>query len=178
MSRIGRLPIELKNGASANISDSTITVKGPKGELAYTWNEGVTISQDGDQLLVTRISDSRPHRSLHGLTRSLVQNMVDGVTNGYKRDLEINGVGFKAEVKGNSLFVTVGFTNPYEYPIPDGIEISVEKNTRISVTGIDKQKVGQAAAQIRAIRPPEPYKGKGIKYADEQLKRKVGKTTA
>lgn len=178
MSRIGKQPISLVKGVSASISGNTVTLKGPKGEMSYSWVEGIDVIQQDDSIRVTRKSDDRHKRSLHGLTRSLINNMMIGVTQGYKRELEVNGVGFKAEIKGKSVFLTVGFSNPVEYQLPNNVEATVDKSNKITLTSIDKQAVGQAAADIRAVRPPEPYKGKGIKYVEEQIKRKVGKTTA
>lgn len=178
MSRIGKQPISLVKGVSASISGNTVTLKGPKGEMSYSWQEGIDVIQQDDSIQVTRKSDDRHKRSLHGLTRSLINNMMIGVTQGYKRELEVNGVGFKAEIKGKSVFLTVGFSNPVEYQLPNSVEATVDKSNKITLTSIDKQAVGQAAADIRAVRPPEPYKGKGIKYVEEQIKRKVGKTTA
>ena len=178
MSRIGKQPIPIEKGVSANINGNTVTLKGPKGELSYNWNEGIEVAQGDNSILVTRKSDDRHKRSLHGLTRSLINNMMIGVTKGFTRGLEVNGVGFKAEARGRSVVLTVGFSNPVEYQLPNGVEATVDKNNKITLTGIEKQAVGQAAADIRAIRPPEPYKGKGIKYVEEKIKRKVGKTTA
>ncbi len=178
MSRIGKQPIEMPKEVSASLAGNTITVRGPKGELSYTWNEGIAVEAKDNILHITRSSDSRFERSQHGLARTMINNMVIGVSQGYNRELEISGVGFRAEVQGDSIAVTVGFTNPAVYKLPKGVSAKVQKNTRIILESIDKQKVGMAASEIRAIRPPEPYKGKGIKYADEQIKRKVGKTTA
>lgn len=178
MSRIGKLPVVMEQGVSATVAGRTITVKGPKGELAYTWNEGVDVALQDNSLVVTRASDDRRLRSLHGLTRSLINNMVIGVSKGFIRELEVNGVGFRAELKGDTLMLTVGFSNPAEYKLDPAVQAKVDKNNKITLTGTDKQKVGQAAADVRRIRPPEPYKGKGIKYVEEQIRRKVGKTTA
>lgn len=179
MSRIGKLPIELKDNATASVDGNTITVKGPKGETSYSWNKGIDVKLDGGSIQVTRAGDDRISRSLHGLTRSLIQNMVTGVTQGYTRGLEVNGVGYRVEQRGNTLVFTVGLFHPYEYEIPEGVSATVDtKNNKVALSSIDKQKVGQVAAEIRRIRPPEPYKGKGIKYVEEIIKRKVGKTSA
>ena len=178
MSRIGKLPIALASGVEASISGQTISVKGPKGEQSYSWNEGISVTTQDNIIQVTRTADDRIGRSYHGLTRSLISNMVIGVSQGFSKMLEVNGVGYRAELEGNTIVLTVGFFNPVRYNLDPSLTATVDKNNRITISGIDKQKVGQAAAEIRRIRPPEPYKGKGIKYADEQIKRKVGKTTA
>jgi large subunit ribosomal protein L6 len=179
MSRIGKQPIVLEKGITASISGKTITLKGPKGEQSYGWKPEVEVTHEDGTIKVQRQGDSKNQRAMHGLTRTLIYNMAVGVSQGYSKSLDIIGVGFKAESKGDTVELTVGFTNPYPYKLPAGVSASVaDKGTRLTVSGIDKQKVGQAAAEIRAVRPPEPYKGKGIKYVDEQIKRKVGKTTA
>ncbi len=178
MSRIGKQPVVLEKGVKAAVSGNTVTLKGPKGELSHTWRKGLSVALDDNKVLVKRDGDDRFSRSFHGLTRSLINNMAIGVSKGYTRELEVVGVGFKAVVQGDKILLTVGFTNPYQYKLPAGVSARIDKNNKITLTSIDKQKVGQAASEIRAIRPPEPYKGKGIKYAEEQIKRKVGKTSA
>jgi large subunit ribosomal protein L6 len=176
MSRIGNAPITVPAGVDVTISSSSITVKGPKGELSRELPAVITVTQDGDVLTVARADDSGSSRALHGLIRSLVQNMVTGVTQGFQRDLDIVGVGFRAAAKGSSaLELSLGFSHPVLVDAPDGIEFVVPQPTRIEVHGIDKQLVGQVAANIRAWRKPEPYKGKGIRYSDEHVRRKAGK---
>jgi large subunit ribosomal protein L6 len=176
MSRIGKLPIELPKGVSVTYADSILTVKGPKGELSRTIMAEVTLAVDEGKMLVTRPDDSIKSRSAHGLTRTLVNNMVVGVTAGYQTDLEINGVGYRAEVKGADLVLSLGYSHQIIYPLPTGITVDVEKMTKLAVKGIDKELVGQTAAKIRSFRGPEPYKGKGVKYATETILRKAGKT--
>lgn len=176
MSRIGKLPIEIPKGVTVTFADSVLTVKGPKGQLSRQVMDTVLIAVEEGKVLVTRPDDSIKSRSAHGLTRTLVNNMVVGVTNGYQTDLEINGVGYRAEVKGTELHLSLGYSHPVVYPLPQGIAVEVEKMTKLSVKGIDKELVGQTAAKIRSFRGPEPYKGKGIKYATETILRKAGKT--
>jgi large subunit ribosomal protein L6 len=178
MSRIGKLPIELVKGVSASVAGNSVTIKGPKGELHQTWNVGISVTEQDGTLVVARDDDSTRNRAQHGLTRSLIQNMVTGVSQGYSKKLEINGVGFRAESKGNALVFHIGYTLPVEYTLPDGVSAKIEKGTQIEVAGIDKQKVGQAAADIRSVRLTDPYKLKGIKYTDEVIKKKVGKASA
>jgi len=176
MSRIGLKPIELPEGVEVNLlNENVVEIKGPKGTLKQKMVQELTIKKEESSIIVERPSDSRQHKSLHGLTRSLIDSMVEGVTQGYTKKLEIVGVGYKAEKKGKKLVLTLGFSHPVEMEDPDGIETSVEKNM-ITVTGIDKQKVGNYAAVIRDWRKPEPYKGKGIKYEGEHIRRKAGKT--
>jgi large subunit ribosomal protein L6 len=176
MSRIGYKPIELPKGVEVNLlGDNVVEIKGPKGTLKKQMVQELTIKTEDSSIIVGRPSDSRQHKSLHGLTRSLIDSMVEGVTQGYTKKLEIVGVGYKAEKKGNKLVLNLGFSHPVEMEDPDGIETNVEKNI-ITVTGIDKQKVGNYAAVIRDWRKPEPYKGKGIKYEGERIRRKAGKT--
>jgi len=155
-----------------------VTVKGPKGELKRELPPFCEIKQEGDTILVTRSTNDRIHRSMHGLTRTLLSNMVDGVSQGFSKDLEIIGVGYKAEVKGKELVLNLGFSHLINYPVPEGITIETPEPTKVKVSGIDKQQVGQVAAEIRSYRPPEPYKGKGVRYANEQVQRKAGKTAA
>jgi large subunit ribosomal protein L6 len=176
MSRIGKLPIPVPDGVDVTIDGLHVSVKGPKGDLSQTMPEGVELSRGDDgAILVTRLGEDRYHRSRHGLVRSLIANMVEGVSNGYEKRLELVGVGYRALQKGTDLEVQVGFSHPVAVPAPDGITLQAPSQTEIIVTGIDKQLVGQVAANIRKIRPPEPYKGKGIKYAGEQIRRKAGK---
>lgn len=175
MSRIGRLPIAIPAGVDVKLQDNTLTVKGPKGQLVKTFHKDMQITIEEKEILVTRPSDNKTHRSLHGLTRSLIQNMVDGVTKGFEKTLEINGVGYRAQKQGNKLVLNLGYSHPVEMVDPEGITVEVPANTKIIVKGIDKQMVGEHAANIRKQREPEPYKGKGIKYADEYIRRKEGK---
>lgn len=178
MSRIGKQPIELPAGVEVKIGADLITVKGPKGVLTQKLNPSVTVKQEDSTLTVTvKNPDVKSDKSMWGLFQRLISNMVTGVTSGFTKQLEVNGVGYRAAVAGRILNLQLGYSHPIEYQIPDGIEIAVEKNV-ISVTGSDKQVVGQTAAEIRSLRKPEPYKGKGIKYADETIKRKVGKQAA
>ena len=175
MSRIGRTPIPLPEGVSVDISGQKVTVAGPKGELRHTVVEPIRVSESDGTLVVTRPTDRGPHRALHGLSRTLVANMVQGVSAGFERRLEIQGVGYRAQLRGTSLDLAVGFSHPVTIEPPEGIQFEVPTPTQVVVRGIDKQAVGQVAAQIRAVRPPEPYKGKGIRYAGEVVRRKVGK---
>lgn len=174
MSRIGRAPIAIPAGVEVVVDGSTVTVKGAKGTLSRTMNSNITITKDGDTITVTRPNDQKENRSLHGLTRTLIANMIEGVSNGYKKELEINGIGYRAEVKGNALWMKIGFSHDVIMEAPEGITVEVNGN-KVTVSGADKQKVGQFAAEIREKRPPEPYKGKGIKYVDEYIRRKEGK---
>ncbi len=176
MSRIGRRPIPLPQGVSATIAGQTITVKGPKGEISRTVHADLTLVQENGTVAVRRPSDEPRHRALHGLTRTLVANMVEGVTKGFSKALEIQGVGYKAEIKPFGVQLVVGYSHPVPYHAPQGIKISVESNTQVKVEGVDKELVGQVAAELRSVRPPEPYKGKGIRYVGEQVRRKAGKT--
>ncbi len=176
MSRIGKLPIEIPGGVSVSFNDSVLTVKGPKGELKRNIMSTVSLDVDSTSISVKRPDDSIKSRAVHGLTRTLVNNMVTGVTTGFQRELEINGVGYRAEVKGNELILSLGFSHPVVFEIPAGISVEVDKMTKLSVKGIDKELVGRIAAKIRSFRGPEPYKGKGIKYATETILRKAGKT--
>ncbi len=178
MSRIGRRPVPIPQGVSIRLDDRVMTVKGPKGELQRTLPGEVTITVEADQVVVTRPSDIGRHRSLHGLTRALIGNMVDGVTAGFKKSLEIRGVGYKAETMAEGVRLIVGYSHPVEFKAPSGVSIDVEGNTTLHVLGIDKEAVGQAAAEIRSVRPPEPYKGKGIRYVGEHVRAKAGKTGA
>jgi large subunit ribosomal protein L6 len=175
MSRIGRLPIPVPAGVEVSTSPGRITVKGPKGSLAQELSPDMAIAQDGDRLVVTRPTDRADHRALHGLTRSLVANMVEGVTKGYEKRLEIQGVGYRATARGSDIEFALGFSHSITVKPPAGIEFEVPSPTLVIVRGIDKQAVGQVAANIRGLKPPEPYKGKGIRYAGERVIRKVGK---
>jgi large subunit ribosomal protein L6 len=175
MSRIGKLPIPVPSGVEVTISGRDVTVKGPKGTLSHTVVEPITISQDDGQLLVARPDDERDSRARHGLTRSLVANMVTGVTDGYSKTLEIVGTGYRVQAKGSDLEFALGFSHPVTVKAPEGISFAVEAPTRFVVSGIDKQRVGEVAANIRKIRKPEPYKGKGVRYAGEVVRRKAGK---
>lgn len=174
MSRIGRAPIAIPAGVDVVVDGSTVTVKGAKGTLTRTMNSNMTITKDGDTITVTRPNDQKENRSLHGLTRTLIANMIEGVSNGFKKELEINGIGYRAEVKGTALWMKIGFSHDVTMEAPEGITVEVNGN-KVTVSGADKQKVGQFAAEIREKRPPEPYKGKGIKYVDEYIRRKEGK---
>jgi len=176
MSRIGKKPVALPQGVTARIEGARITVKGPKGELSRLLPADMTVGLDGDTVVVTRPSDDARHKSLHGLTRTLVANMVEGVTQGFAKSLEIQGVGYKAEPKPFGVQLVVGFSHPVPYHAPQGIKITVTNNVQVKVEGMDKELVGQVAAELRNVRPPEPYKGKGIRYAGEQVRRKAGKT--
>lgn len=175
MSRIGIQPIEVPNGVSVKIDGANVQVKGPKGELSLTAREEVSVKAEGSTVNITRADDTRMARSLHGLTRSLISNMVVGVNEGFSKKLEIVGVGYKAEAKGDTLNLTLGFSHPINYKLPKGITAKVDKQTMVEISGADKQLVGQVAADVRSFRPPEPYKGKGIKYIDEVVRRKAGK---
>ena len=176
MSRIGKAPIPLPDKVSVSLQGLAVTVKGPKGELSRTLPDGVQISQDGNTLVVRPTSETRRSRERHGLCRTLVANMVEGVSQGYTRKLEIIGVGYRAALQGTKLVVSAGYSHQVEVVPPDGITFSVEGNTTVLVSGANKELVGNEAAKVRAIRPPEPYKGKGIKYQGERILRKAGKT--
>ena len=178
MSRIGKKPVPLPKGVTASVSGTTISVKGPRGELSRTLHAELAVAVEGSEILVKRPSDSTWHRALHGLSRTLVANMVEGVTKGYEKTLEIQGVGYKAETKPYGLNIVVGYSHPVEFKAPPGIKLSADQPTVVKVSGSDKELVGQVAADIRSIRPPEPYKGKGIRYQGEKVRRKAGKTGA
>jgi len=176
MSRIGKIPVSIPQGVKVNVSDSLISVEGPKGKLSQEYLPNVVITVNGNQALITRKDDSKVSKSMHGLYRQVVSNMVTGVSAGFTKVLIINGVGYRAELKGKSILFNLGFSTQMEYVVPEGITIQVEGQNKLIVTGIDKAKVGQVCAEIRSIRPPEPYKGKGIKYETETIRRKVGKS--
>jgi large subunit ribosomal protein L6 len=175
MSRVGQRPIEVPKGITVSINENEVTVKGPKGELRRRFHPEMSITRSDDNLVVSRPTDGREHRSMHGLTRTLLANMVEGVTKGFERNLEIVGVGYRAQKVGEKLVINIGFSHPVEVtPLP-GVSLSVEGANRMKVTGIDKEVVGEMAARIRAIRPPDAYKGKGIRYAGERVRLKPGK---
>ncbi|MFI8688730.1 50S ribosomal protein L6 [Rossellomorea sp. NPDC077527] len=177
MSRVGKLPVEIPSDVTLTVSeDNTVTVKGPKGELSRTFNSDIKVELEGNVATVTRPSDAKEHRALHGTTRALIANMVEGVSKGFQRNLELVGVGYRAQKQGTKLVLNVGYSHPVEIEPEQGIEIEVPANTKISIKGIDKERVGALAANIRAVRSPEPYKGKGIRYEGEYVRRKEGKT--
>jgi large subunit ribosomal protein L6 len=177
MSRIGKKPIEIPKGVEVTIDNRTIKVKGSKGELSWSYPEKIKVSVINGTIVVERASDSKLENALHGLTRSIIANMVTGVSQGYQRVVEIVGIGYRAQVMGNKLVFTLGYSHPIEFPLPEGIKASVDaKQTQITLTGIDKGLLGQVAANLRFLRPPDAYKGKGVRYSGERLKLKVGKT--
>ena len=176
MSRIGRKPVVIPAGVEVTLDGNTVTVKGPKGTLTRTFHNRMNIAVENNEIVVTRPSDDKEDRSLHGLTRTLISNMVEGVTTGFKKELEINGVGYRGQKQGNKLILSLGYSHPVEMEDPEGITVEMDGQNKIIIKGIDKEKVGQYAAEIRTKRAPEPYKGKGIKYEDEVIRRKVGKT--
>ena len=178
MSRIGKKPVTVPQGVNLDLQGSTVAVKGPKGELRRTLHAEMKVSLKDGAFTVERPSDDKRHKALHGLTRTLVQNMVEGVSKGFSKTLEIQGVGYKAEAKPYGVNLIVGYSHPVKYEAPKGIKISVENNTVVKIEGADKEMVGQVAAELRSVRPPEPYKGKGIRYQGEQVRRKAGKTGA
>ena len=175
MSRIGRLPIAVPSGVDVTIDGRTLTVTGPRGSLSRELHPDMTVSREDDRLVVTRPTEQKTHKQLHGLTRTLVNNMVVGVTSGYRKGLEITGVGYRAQLVGTKLQLNLGYSHPIEIEPPTGITFELENPTRVAVLGIDKELVGQVAAQVRSTRKPEPYKGKGVKYAGEYIRRKAGK---
>ncbi|MEW5758029.1 MAG: 50S ribosomal protein L6 [Candidatus Omnitrophota bacterium] len=175
MSRIGQKPVIIPKGVKIAISDKVANIEGPKGKLIQTFSPLIDIQVEGSHIKVTRKSDTKIAKSLHGLTRALIANMICGVTEGYSKELEVVGIGFRAEIKGKKLTMYLGFSHSVEYPIPNDINITTPKPQTIIISGIDKQRVGEIAAQIRAIFPPEPYKGKGIRYKGEYVKKKIGK---
>ena len=176
MSRIGNKPVVIPAGVTIDLKDNTVTVKGPKGELSYTFNQNITLVQNEGEVVFTRPDDSKENKTIHGTTRAVFNNMVVGVTEGFQKELELIGVGYRAQLQGKKLVLNVGYSHPVEFTPEEGIEIEVPSNTKVIVKGYDKQKVGELAANIRGVRPPEPYKGKGIRYVDEFVRRKEGKT--
>ncbi len=178
MSRIGRRPVAYPKEVKVEVKDKQIFVEGPKGKLNWNLPDRISVETKDNRIFVKSVSNTKVDKSLHGLSRALIANMVQGVVNGYVKELEIQGVGFRAQLQGNALNMQLGFSHPVNVPIPEGIKVEVPKPTNITISGIDKQKVGQLAADIRSIYPPEPYKGKGIRFAGELVKRKVGKAQA
>ena len=178
MSRIGRLPVPIASGVKVAVEGRTVSIQGPKGTLVQAMPAGISAEVTGATVQVKRSDDSKPRRALHGLTRALLNNAVTGVTKGFSKELEIQGVGYRAQLAGKSVSFTLGYTHAIDFPIPEGISIAVEKQTKLTISGIDRQKVGQVAAKIRALRPPDVYKGKGVRYADEIVRKKAGKTGA
>jgi len=178
MSRIGKNPVPIPAGVEVSVEGSTIRVKGPRGELSRTMAQDITVEKEGDEIVVRRPSDEAKHRALHGLSRTLVANMVEGVTDGFRKTLEIVGVGYRAEKKPFGLTLNLGYSHPIDYPAPEGIELNAPSPTVVEVTGVNKEVVGQVAAEIRGLRPPEPYKGKGVRYRGEVIRRKAGKAGA
>ena len=175
MSRIGKMPVPVPSGVSVDIDGQSVKVKGPKGELNRQFHERVTVSLDEGEAVVNRMDDTRESRALHGLSRALLANMVQGVSDGFKKELEVVGVGYRAQLKGRDIEMQLGFSHPVNFSAPDGITFEVPEPTKIVISGIDKELVGQVAANIRKIRPPEPYKGKGVRYSGEHIRRKAGK---
>lgn len=178
MSRIGKQPVAIPSGVTVSVEKTKVTVKGPKGSLSLPVPATCTVAQEGAEVVVKRANDEKTSRAAHGTTRAHIANMVRGVTEGFVKDLEIIGVGYKAEAKGKTLVMTIGYSHLVEFPVPEGITVETPEPTKIKVSGVDRQRVGQVAAEIRAVRPPEPYKGKGIKYVDEHIERKAGKSAA
>jgi large subunit ribosomal protein L6 len=175
MSRIGRMPITVPGGVKVNVADGVVRVEGPKGKLSRTLPREVTVAIEGSTVSVSRVDESRRARGVHGLTRKLVSNMVDGVSKGFTRVLEISGVGYRAEARGNVLHLTLGYSHPIAYQLPPGVTAKVDRQVVVTLEGADREVLGQVAAGLRALRPPEPYKGKGMKYAEETIRRKAGK---
>jgi len=176
VSRIGRLPVKIPKGVKVSVQGGRVLLEGPKGKAVQEYQPEVAVRVEGDSLLVTRVDDSKKAKSLHGLYRNLLKNTLVGLTDGFSKTLVISGVGYKAEVKGKSLVLTLGYSTPIEYPIPEGISMGVEANTRVTIRGANRQQVGQVCAEVRSFRVIEPYKGKGIKYDGEYVRRKVGKS--
>lgn len=176
MSRVGKKIIDIPSDVTVTFDGNHVTVKGPKGELSYTFNQNITLVQNEGEVVFTRPDDSKENKTIHGTTRAVFNNMVVGVTEGFQRELELIGVGYRAQLQGKNLVLNVGYSHPVEFTPEEGLEIEVPSNTKVIVKGYDKQKVGELAANIRGVRPPEPYKGKGIRYVDEFVRRKEGKT--
>lgn len=178
MSRIGKKPVAIPQGVKVEVKDGKVLIEGPKGKLDYAFSYRISVAVKDSKVEVTRSQDTKLDRALHGLTRALINNMIKGVVEGYTKEMEIIGVGFKAQVQGNNLNLLLGFSHAIDYPIPEGIKIEAPKPTQLVIRGIDKEKVGQVASEIRALYPPEPYKGKGIRFVGEYVKKKVGKAAA
>ncbi len=178
MSRIGRLPIPLPSGVKVTVGEATVSVQGPKGTLAHAVPPGITARLDGQRVLLERSDDTKRLKALHGLTRALIANAVAGVSKGFVKELEIQGVGYRAQVSGRSVSFSLGYSHPVEFPIPEGVQVAVDRQVRLTVSGADRQAVGQVAAKIRSLRPPDVYKGKGIRYVGEVVRKKAGKTGA
>ena len=176
MSRIGNKPVVIPAGVTVDVKGHTVIVKGPKGELSYTFNQNISLEQREGEVVFSRPDDSKENKTIHGTTRAVFNNMVVGVTEGFQKELELIGVGYRAQLQGKKLVLNVGYSHPVEFTPEEGVEIEVPSNTKVIVKGYDKQKVGELAANIRGVRPPEPYKGKGIRYVDEFVRRKEGKT--
>ena len=176
MSRIGKLPVAIPNGVSVELSEGTISAKGPQGSLTCGIPPYVSVSQEDNQIVVTRLNDEQQSRSMHGLARTLINNLINGVNKGFSKSLEINGVGYTVELKKNYLIFNLGYSHPIYFEVPEGIKATIEGKNKVTVAGPDRQVVGAAAAKIRSFRPPEPYKGKGVKYTDEVIRRKEGKS--
>lgn len=175
MSRIGKLPIDVPKGVTLTVEGSTVKVEGPKGTLEQNVRPEVTVTVEDDKVVVTRVDDSKPSKSYHGLYRKLISNMVTGVSQGFSKTLLINGVGYRVEMKGKNLLFNLGYSNPIEFPLEDDLSVALDGNNKLTISGVDRQKVGQVCAEIRSLRPPEPYKGKGVRYENEYVRRKVGK---
>jgi large subunit ribosomal protein L6 len=178
MSRVGRLPVAIPSGVKVEVKNGDVSVKGPKGSISWAGHPSVNISVEGSEVKVARASEERIARQMHGTARQLVHNMIQGVSEGFTRSLEIVGVGYNAKLQGKSLVLQIGFCHPVDMPVPEGLTVECPSNTKITITGVDKQSVGQFAANIRAVRPPEPYKGKGIRYEGEQVRRKAAKSVS
>jgi len=176
MSRIGKLPVPLPSGVKVNLENGVLKVAGPKGSLEHVLGPGMDLEITQEHIIVKRPDDHRKSRAVHGLTRSIINNLITGVSKGFERVLEISGVGYRSEVKGNTLLLNLGYSHPINFTLPESITVRVDKQNRIIIEGCDKQKVGETAAKIRAFRPPEPYKGKGVKFVEERIRRKVGKS--
>ena len=178
MSRIGKMPVAVPAGVTVAVKGKSVSVKGGKGELTFDLKGGIEVAVEENQVVVSRADDSKASKSMHGTTRSIINNMIEGVTNGYQKELEIQGVGYKAVLKGSSVILSLGFSHEIDYPIPEGILLECPTQTDVKISGIDKQLVGQVAARIRSFSPAEPYKGKGVRYKGEQIRRKEGKAVA